>query len=104
MNIIYDDATLAAFRESITNPALCWLVEQLFARADAQGLSDYTCITVLTEDDTLSDLAALLGDDPREIIWTWNTDHGAFIERGLTVGNDGFAHIMIAERGGELGN
>jgi len=104
MNIVYDKDTLAAFRAGTTNSVLCRLVEQLFAKADAQGLSHYTCISVLTEGDTLSDLAALLGDDPREIIWTWITDHGAFIERGLMVGNDGFAHIMVAERGRGAGN
>jgi hypothetical protein len=99
---IYDPNTLARFRAGTTNAALRSLVERLVTRAQAQGLEDYTCISILTREDQLSELAALLGTDPRAIAWDWRTDHGSFVELGLTVSDDGFAHIVLVERGGEL--
>ena len=81
---IYDDATLAAFRES--QAELLALVERLVAKARAQNLwEDLTCIVVEPE----GDLADLLGAEPVE--WEWRVEHGGWIERGKTVGDSGFA-------------
>lgn len=104
MHVIYDDATLAAYRASAPDPVMAGHVERLVAQARRQGLWDRTCVSVLAADEPLDELAVLLGDGPLAIPWTWTTDYGPVIELGVTAGNDGFAHIVLAGRSGVLGN
>lgn len=95
MNIIYDDETLEAYRNEADDHEMLAHVERLVKQAKAQCLWEHTCISVVAPDETLGELTALLGDDPLAIPWTWRTNHGAILELGVTVGNDGFAHIVL---------
>ena len=90
--LIYDDATLVAFRES--HAELLVLVERLVAKARMQNLwEDLTCIVVEPE----GDLADLLGAGPIE--WDWRVEHGdRWLESGKTAGGSGFAWIVITAR------
>jgi hypothetical protein len=91
--LIYDDATLTAFRES--QAELLALVERLVAKARAQNLwEDLTCIAV----QPAGDLADLLGAEPVE--WDWQHSHGTWLESGTTAGTAGFAWIVLTSRTG----
>lgn len=94
MNLIYDDATLAAFRDSAPDAALLELVERLVAQEIARGLwqQELSCLAIQPE----GDLAALLGAEPEE--WDWRVEHEEFVEFGMAAGNSGFAWIIVMSR------
>jgi hypothetical protein len=94
MNLIYDDATLTAFRES--QAELLALVERLVAKARAQNLwEDLTCIVVAHSQADL-DCAPWWGEGEAEIPdWQWTTRHGGWTELLLPVSNSGFAYHAL---------
>jgi hypothetical protein len=94
--LIYDDETLASYRESAPEPTLFALVERLVTRTRAQGLWDSTCIVV---GEPTTDL---LGFDPvtDPPDWAWRTEHVDHVELGLIL--DDFTWIILVPACGEL--
>ncbi|WP_374414895.1 hypothetical protein [Novosphingobium colocasiae] len=91
MNLIYDDVTLDQFRATCTDPDLLALVERLVAREKARNLWHLTAIVIG------GPYLDLLGID-EEPDWAWRHEHGAWIELGLTAGNEGFAWLVLRHR------
>jgi hypothetical protein len=93
---IYDDETLAAFRESAPDPALLAVVEQLVTRTKNQELWDSTCLVVGEPSP------GLLGFDPMTDPpdWAWRTEHGGWVELGLLL--DEFSWILLVPTSSSL--
>lgn len=95
---IYDDETLAAFRESAPDPALLAVVEQLVTRTKKQELWDSTCLVVGEPSP------GLLGFDPMTDPpgWSWRREHrgGTWIELGLSL--DSLGWIILVPAGSPL--
>ena len=80
--------------------------------ATAQGLADLTHIVVITKADDPDAIIEALGFNPlfsrldqtqRQPDWDWLERHEGWFELVFTIGNDGFALIvLVADDGGSL--
>lgn len=109
---IYDEATaLAAFDQPL-NPALRKILSDRLADAAAIGLADQTHIIVIQPGDTEALIEGEIGwsllIDPMSEIrygepgfqsyWAWFQDLGGWYELLHTVGNSGFAYIILIQQ------
>lgn len=115
---IYDENTAASALNQPLPADLRELIEYLLEDAKASGLAELTHITVVREEDEETALAAELGWSPLidpltesrfgegdfRPYWAWLEDVGGWFELLHTVGNSGFAYILLIEKGeSELG-
>lgn len=108
---IYDAASAAAVLAQPLNPTLRTLIDERLTDAHAIGLADQTHILVIEPGDTEETIQAEIGWAPVthpvegcrygtvDFIpyWAWLQDVGGWYELLHTVGNDGFAYILLIE-------
>ena len=109
---IYDAASLDVALALPLDPRLRGLIEKRIASARAKGLADMTHIVVVTPGDTEADIVAEVGWSPLVNPidgcrfgepgfvehWDWLQGlEGYGLERVVTVGNSGFAFILLIE-------
>lgn len=81
--------------------------------ATENDLLDLTCLAVVEAGDTEAEIEAALGFNPLvqhidgthissadfRPYWDWLRDHGAWWEMIYTIGDSGFAHVILIEAG-----
>lgn len=109
---IYDEASARAALDQPPEPALRTLIVDRLSDATAIGLADQTHIVVVQLGDTEAKLQEELGWSPLvnpmtgerygspgfEPYWSWLQDVGGWFELIHTVGNSGFAYLLLIER------
>lgn len=102
----------AALRQPLDSHLHSILTERL-KQITAQGLGDLTHIVVIQNDDTESDIVDAIGwsplvhpidgfcygDSEFPPYWAWLRDLGGWYELIHPIGNDGFAYILLIEKG-----
>ena len=106
MNLIYDDATLAAALAAALDDTSRTLIERIAHDAKASDLWDLTCIVLIDHADTARDFEDLLGYPPStgplggegaavEPYWSWREQYWDYTELLIPVGDEGFAWFII---------
>lgn len=109
---IYDEATaIAALRQPL-DPTLRTIITDRLADAAKIGLADQTHIVVVQAGDSEDAITGELGwsllvnpmtevrygDPAFEPYWSWLQDLGGWHELVVTVGNSGFAYLILVEQ------
>lgn len=109
---IYDDQTAAAVLGGDLDPHLRALIEGHLFTAKENGLSDLTHIAVIQPGDTEREIREELGFSPLDNPltgkrfgepgfrpnWDWLEVHPACFELIYTVGDSGFAYVLLAAK------
>lgn len=109
---IYDNDTLAVAQHSNIDPRLKELIVCRLGQAECNGLGQLTHILVIEADDTeqqiideircsplANPLDGIRYGEPGFIPhWAWLQDSGAWFEMIVTVGDSGFAYIILIEK------
>ena len=109
---LHDEASIAAAMAQPIEPALRTLMEARLDQAAKADLLDLTHIVVIQPGDTEAHIIAEIGFSPMaEPLggirfgttgfyphWAWLRDLGPFYEMIVTVGNSGFAFILVIEK------
>lgn len=109
---IYDNHTFEAALARPIDPALGELLREKWALACSAGLQDCTHILILQAGDEEAEVQQEIGFRPTvspidgacygtpgfEPYWSWLADLGDYVELTLTIGNDGFAIILVIEK------
>ena len=109
---LYDEASIAAVMEQPLQPALRSLLQARLDQTTAADLRSLTHLLVVQPGDTEAQIATEIGFSPLvepfegarfgaagfQPHWTWLHDLGGWYEMIVTVGNDGFAFILLIEK------
>ena len=109
---IYDNDTFEAALAQPIDPALGELLHEKWALAGLAGLQDCTHILVVQTGDEEAEIQQEIGFRPTvsptdgarygapdfQPYWSWLADRGSHVELTLTIGNDGFAFILLIEK------
>jgi len=109
---IYDEATATAALGQPLDPALRTIITDRLADAAEIGLTDQTHIVVIQPGDSEDLIAGEIGwsllinpmtemrygDPAFEPYWSWLQDLGGWHELVVTVGNSGFAYLILIEQ------
>ncbi|KRA82550.1 hypothetical protein [Altererythrobacter sp. Root672] len=109
---IYDDSSAKTVLDQPLNPELVALITDRLHDAESLGLGQMTHLVVIEPTDTEAAVYQELGWSPltnpidkarfgtAEFVpfWSWLQDLGGWYELILTVGNEGFAYILLIEK------
>lgn len=110
---IYDNDTFAAALAQPITAELDKLLRSRWASAGSVGLQDCTYIMVIQAGDEEAEVEQEIGFRPTVSpsdgahygtlefcpFWSWLKDVGGWYEMIVTIGNDGFAFILLIEKG-----
>lgn len=97
---------LAQASTHVTDATLKRLLEERAADTAHCGLQEYTHVLVIEEDDREQQIVEAIGFSPLKTRidgiencpdWDWSEWHSGWWELLYTVGNDGFAFILLVE-------
>ena len=109
---LYDEASIAAVMEQPIQPALRSLLQARLDQTAAADLLSLTHILVVQPGDTEAQILAAIGLSPLvepfdgarfgtadfQPHWAWLHDLGGWYEMIVTVGDTGFAFVMLIEK------
>ena len=109
---IYDCASFEGAAARTTDPQLHGLITRHWSSAQARGLAELTHIVVIQRGDDETTVEAEIGFNPLvspldgtrygtsnfQPHWAWLQDVGGWYEMIVTVGNSGFAFILLIDK------